>query len=76
MLDQEDRDRLIRIDERTAHMERSFCKHVEQDREDFKEVHHRINLMSNRLNWMLGVFAGFSVLAGIVGAFVKIIIGA
>ena len=61
MMEQEDRDRLIRFDERTASLVDTFERHVKQDREDFKEVHHRINRLASKLYGVLGVGAAIGV---------------
>ena len=62
-MDQEDRDRLIRIDERTAKMAKTLDTHIADDREDFKEMHGRINRIVGRAIAMAVVVVG-----GIVGA--------
>lgn len=48
-MDQEDRERLIRIEANTENMAVLFSKHVDQDRQDFKEVHSRINDTNSRV---------------------------
>lgn len=61
-----DRERLIRIDERTELMHDALTKHFEDDREDFKEVHHRINRISGKQNWLISLTA---IVGGLVGGF-------
>lgn len=68
---QEDRDRLARIDERTALLVNTFAKHVDQDREDFKYVHTRINKISAKQNWVLGVGAAVAAGVSAAGAWLK-----
>ncbi len=63
----EDRDRLIRIDERTAIMAKLFDRHMEQDRQDFDALHHRVNRLSAKQNWMIGVATTLGGVMGIVG---------
>lgn len=62
-MDQGDRDILIRIDERTEKMETTLNNHLSEDREDFKEVHGRINRIVGRAIALAVVVVG-----GIVGA--------
>lgn len=56
-----------RIDERTATIHDWIGKHELQDRDDFKEVHGRINRVERKQNWTLGVIslAGFVITATI-----------
>lgn len=53
-MEAQDRERLVRIDERTKTIVETLAKHIEQDRVDFKEVHSRINQVSSRQNLFLG----------------------
>lgn len=71
MMDRDDRDRLIRIDQRTETLLDLFERHVEQDRTDFKEVHSRVNAVSAKQNWMLGVGTGLGLVVGVAGAWLK-----
>jgi hypothetical protein len=70
-MEPQDRDMLIRIDERTETLVDLFERHVEQDRMDFKEIHTRINHISAKQNWMLGVGTTVGVVVGIIGAWLK-----
>ncbi len=65
-MDQEDRDILIRIDERTAKLAAVFETHVVQNREDFKDVHHRVNRVVAKQNWMLGVGTAVGSIVGVI----------
>jgi hypothetical protein len=56
---------LVRVDERTARILEvqekqadSLNAHEERDREDFKEVHGRINKLERRQNWFMGIGTG------------------
>lgn len=70
-----DRELLVRIDERVASLHDWAETHEQQDREDFKEVHSRINRVERKQNWMLGIgtTAVFTVgiAVSIVAGFVK-----
>ncbi len=53
---------VARIDERTVSIHDSqeqlsaaLQRHEKRDREDFKEVHHRITKTDRKQSWMLGV---------------------
>lgn len=70
-MEQEDRDRLIRIDERTARLVEVVEKHVGEDRDDFKEVHHRINRVTAKQNWMIGIFSSLGVVISVLGLWLK-----
>ena len=71
MLEQEDRDRLIRIDERTAALVKTLGDHVSSDRDDFRIVHGRIDRVSGRQNIILGVGAGVGAVFAFAFAWVK-----
>ncbi len=65
---------LKRIDEQKA----AFDKHVEQDREDFKEVHSRVSASNERMStigrkqsWMLGLGTGLGLVMGVIGAWLR-----
>lgn len=75
MLEQEDRDRLIRIDERTATLVDDFKDHLSANRDDFRNVHGRINSVSSKQNIILGIGAGVGAVFTISFAWVKGIIG-
>ena len=60
---------VARIDERTMailqHQEdhkEALTAHEDRDRDDFKEVHHRINRLERRQNWFLGVGSAIMVI--------------
>lgn len=67
-----DRELLVRIDERTATLHDWMESHEERDREDFKEVHKRINRVERKQNWMLGIG---SMTVFTVGIAVSILVG-
>lgn len=71
MMEQEDRERLIRIDERTATLVETLGKHVTQDREDFKEVHSRVNRLAAKQNWIIGIFSSLGVGMSVIGLWLK-----
>lgn len=60
-----------RIDERTETIHDWMIKHEMQDREDFKEVHGRVNRVERKQNWTLGVLsmAGFAITTAIAWVF-------
>ena len=68
---------VARIDERTdsihtaiKNYSKALSKHEDHDRDDFKEVHHRITKVERRQNWMLGIgTAGVFVLTMVAGFF-------
>ncbi len=76
MLKQEDRDRLIRIDERTATLVKTLEEHLSEDRDSFREVHGRINRVSGKQNLILGIGTGVGAALGLAFAWVKGIVGA
>ena len=59
-----------RIDERTERIDDWIDKHEKQNRDDFKEVHSRVNRVERKQNWTLGVLsmAGFAITATIAWA--------
>ena len=63
MLEQEDRDRLIRIDERTALLVDDLKEHLSSDKDDFRVVHARIDRLAGKQNVILGVGAGIGSLS-------------
>lgn len=66
---------LVRIDERTASMKKTLEDHIQNDREDFKEVHSRIGRVERKQYWMLGVGAGAGSFIGVLAAYLKNMIG-
>ena len=71
---------IARIDERTTaileNQERQdddLEAHAERDRQDFKEVHHRITNVEKKQQWIVGlgtaVIFGVTLLAGIIKGF-------
>lgn len=69
---------MARIDERTEtildHQEKqnaALTKHMDQDREDFKEVHSRISRVERKQNWMLGVGSACMFVIGAVITILK-----
>ena len=60
-----------RIDERTETIHDWIEKHELQDRDDFKEVHARVNKVERKQNWTLGVIsmAGFAITTAIAWVF-------
>lgn len=66
-MEAEDRERLIRIDERTLAMADWLKTHEKEDREDFKEVRRRIDRISTKQNVILMVGTGIGGLAGWLG---------
>lgn len=70
-MDKEDRACLVRIDERTATLVELFTKHVKENREDFKDVHHRVNVIAAKQNWMMGLGTACGALVGIVAVWLK-----
>lgn len=67
-----DRELLVRIDERVASLHEWMGDHEKRDREDFKEVHHRINRVERKQNWMLGVG---SMTVFTIGIAVSVVVG-
>jgi len=68
-----------RIDERTVailktqeQLNERFDKHEQEDREDFKEVHHRISRTERKVNWVLGIGTGIAFLIGALGTYLKL----
>lgn len=81
-LNQEARELLIRIDERTSHIATRqdeildrFESHELQDREDFRTVFERLNKVEKRQNWIMGVGSGLMVAGGLIGAWLKTKLG-
>lgn len=75
MLAQEDRDRLIRIDERTATLVKNLEGHLGENRDDFKEVHQRINRVVAKQNIILGTGTGIGAAFGAAFVWVKGMMG-
>ena len=68
-LEQQDRERLIRIDERTAALVNTFDRHLDQNRDDFAKmgdritsemdkVHSRIGRVERKVHWIVGIGTG------------------
>lgn len=70
-MEQEDRERLIRIDERTASIADLFERHVGENRDDFRDVHHRVNKVVAKQNWIVGVGTSFGAILGVVAVWLK-----
>lgn len=73
------REMLARVDERTVAilseqraLNERFDTHEAEDREDFKEVHHRISRTERKVNWILGLGAGIAFLVSAIGAYLKL----
>ena len=71
MLDKEDRDCLVRIDERTKTLVDTMEKHLEQNREDFSTMHSRINKISARQQLILGIGTGVGTVLGLAIAWAR-----
>ncbi len=54
-MEQSDHDVLMRIDERLGTLVDVFENHLANNREDFRDVHSRINVIAGKQNWMLGI---------------------
>ena len=77
-MDLEQKELLVRIDERTKGMDAKsdvllarFDDHEKKDREDFREVYSRLNTLEKRQNWLFGVGSGIAFLFGIAAAWIK-----
>lgn len=62
---------MIRIDERTATLVKTIEAHLVQNRDDFKDVHVRINKISSRQSWVLGLGAGIGAALSLAFAWAK-----
>ena len=70
-MEQEDRDRLIRIETLVVKVSGDFDRHLEDDRDDFREVHKRINRVAAKQNWILGAASVIGAGIGVFTAWVK-----
>lgn len=66
-MEAQDREMLVRIDERTLSIVQWQTKHEKQDRQDFKEVHKRINRVNTKQNIILTVGAAIGAIGGWLG---------
>lgn len=71
-----------RIDERTEFIlegqqkqSESLVLHEDHDRQDFKEVHHRINSLERKQNWIVGLGTAVVFFVSVGAAIVKTIFG-
>ena len=62
---------LGRIDERTKRCDEWMRDHEDRNREDFKEVHHRVNAVAGKQNWILGVGSAVGVGFGVLLSWLK-----
>ena len=70
-MEQTDHEVLIRIDERVAGLVEVVEEHLKENREDFKEVHSRINVIAGKQNWVLGIGTACGAIVGAVGIWLK-----